>query len=57
MKGNERTIYLSVGLLIGLIVGLFFDFYQVNVYGAVGLGIVFTPMIGLFLGLTVSKRL
>lgn len=57
MKGNERTIYLSVGLLTGLIVGLFFDIYQVNVYGAVGLGIVFTPMIGLFLGLIVSKRL
>lgn len=56
MKGNERTIYLSVGLLIGLIVGLFFDIYQVNVYGAVGLGIVFTPMLGLFLGLIVSKR-
>ncbi len=50
MKDYKRTTYISLGLVIGSIVGLFLDMYQITLYGEVGLGIVFTPIIGLFLG-------
>jgi len=51
MKEYKRTTYMSYGLIIGLIIGLFLDMYQIGLYGAVGLGLVFTPIIGLFLGI------
>ncbi len=57
MKEYKRTTYISFGLIIGLIIGLFLDMYQINFYGAVGLGIVYTPMIGLCTGVIVGSYL
>lgn len=57
MKENKSTTYISFGLIIGTVVGLFLDMYQINAYGAVGLGIVYTPMIGLFLGVIIYSFL
>ena len=56
MKDYKRTTYISLGLVIGSIVGLFLDMYQIALYGEVGLGIVFTPMIGLFLGVFIGYQ-
>ena len=49
-KESKHTKYISFGLVVGSVIGLFLDIYQINVFGAVGLGIVFTPIIGLCLG-------
>jgi len=49
MQDSKRTTYISFGLIIGSTIGLFLDIYQINIYGAIGLGIVYTPMIGLLL--------
>lgn len=57
MIKNKHTIYISLGLIIGTTIGLFLDIYQIDVYGAVGLGIVFTPMIGLFLSVVICNFL
>ena len=57
MKEYKRTTYISFGLIIGSIIGLFLDMYQIDLYGAVGLGIVYTPLIGLLLGIIVSAFL
>ena len=57
MKEYRRTTYISFGLIIGLIIGLFLDIYQIDLYGAVGLGIVYTPIIGLCLGGIISSFL
>lgn len=57
MKEYKRTTYISFGLIIGSIIGLFLDMYQIGLYGAVGLGIVYTPLIGLLLGIIVSAFL
>lgn len=57
MKEYKPWPYISVGLVIGVIVGLFLDMYQINFYGAVGLGIVFTPIIGLFFGGIIGRFL
>lgn len=57
MKAYKRTIYISVGLIIGSIIGLFLDMYQINLYGALGLGIVYTPIIGLCLGIIIGNFL
>ena len=54
MKEYKRTIYISSGLIFGSIIGLFLDIYQIDLFGAVGLGIVYTPIIGLFLGVVVG---
>lgn len=54
MKEYKRTTYISFGLIIGSIIGLFLDMNQIDLYGAVGLGIVYTPIIGLLLGIIVS---
>ncbi|GLX79460.1 hypothetical protein tinsulaeT_28000 [Thalassotalea insulae] len=50
MKKSKRTTYISFGLVVGSIIGMFLDMYQIGVYGVVGLGIVFTPIIGLCIG-------
>lgn len=57
MKEYKRTTYISFGLIIGSIIGLFLDMYQIDLYGAVGLGIVYTPIIGLLLGIIVNAFL
>lgn len=57
MKEYKRTTYISFGLIIGSIIGLFLDMYQIGLYWAVGLGIVYTPLIGLLLGIIVSAFL
>jgi F0F1-type ATP synthase assembly protein I len=57
MKEYKRTTYISFGLIIGSIIGLFLDMYQIDIYGAVGLGIVYTPIIGMCLGVIISSFL
>ncbi len=55
MTKSKPTNYIAFGLIIGSIIGLFLDIYQINLYGSVGLGIVFTPMIGLLGGVLIYK--
>ena len=55
MKESKYTKYISFGLVVGSVIGLFLDIYQINVFGAVGLGIVFTPIIGLCLGAVICS--
>ncbi len=57
MKEYKRTTYISFGIVIGSIIGLFVDMYQIELYGAVGLGIVYTPIIGLCLSVVLSSLL
>lgn len=49
MKENKQASFIAFGLLIGSIVGLFLDMYQFELFGAVGLGIVYAPVLGLLL--------
>jgi len=46
MNESQRTTYISLGLVVSAVIGLFLDMYQKDVYGASGLGIVFTPITG-----------
>ena len=55
MKESKHTKYIPFGLVVGSVVGLFLDMYQIEVYGTVGLGIVFTPIIGLCIGVVISS--
>ncbi|SET40479.1 hypothetical protein [Thalassotalea agarivorans] len=57
MNKNKHAIVVPFGLIIGTTIGLFLDIYQINVFGDVGLGIVFMPLVGLFLGIVVSHFL
>lgn len=47
---EERNYVLPSGLIIGFIIGLALDIYEVNAFGDVGLGVVFGPMIGVLIG-------
>lgn len=49
-KEHKYTMYITFGLILGSIIGLFLDIYQIDIFGAVGLGIVYTPVIGLLCG-------
>lgn len=44
---DRRDHVLPFGIIIGFIIGLTLDIYEINVFGEVGLGIVFGPMIGI----------
>lgn len=57
MKNIKRTTYISFGFILGSVIGLFMDMYQMDIYGAVGLGIVYTPMVGLCLGVVIYSFL
>jgi hypothetical protein len=57
MSKNKRSSYISFGLIIGSMIGLFLDMYKIDLYGAVGLGIVYTPVIGLCLGIIIDSIL
>jgi len=57
MKKSTGTSYIAFGLIAGSIIGLFLDMYQIDLYGAVGLGIVYTPMIGLSLAIIICRWL
>ena len=52
MNESQRITYISLGLVVSAVIGLFLYMYQKDVYGASGLGIVFTPIIGVFVGAT-----
>ena len=52
---EERNYVLPSGLIIGFIIGLALDIYEVNAFGDVGLGIVFGPMIGIVLATIYSN--
>lgn len=52
---EERDYVLPSGLIIGFIIGLALDIYEVNAFGDVGLGIVFGPMIGIVLATIYSN--
>ena len=49
-KNIKRSYFITYGLLLGFIVGLFLDMYESTIFGDVGLGIVYGPMIGIILG-------
>ena len=57
MIRNNHSYYIALGLIVGTTIGLFLDMYQLNIYGEVGLGIVFTPMIGLLLSVVICHLL
>ena len=46
---EHNTEHLAWFLIVSSMVGLAFDIFQVPIFGEVGLGIVFTPAIGLIL--------
>ena len=54
MKEIRRTTFVTLGIIIGSVVGLFLDIYQIDLYGAIGLGIVYTPMIGICLAIIIG---
>ncbi len=56
-KINIRSQLTAYGLLLGVIIGLFLDLYEVTIFGDVGLGIVYGPMLGIILGLFLGSRL
>lgn len=43
----KDTDFIAAGLILGTIVGLGIDIYELNVFGDIGLGIVFCPMTGI----------
>lgn len=43
------TGFIAAGLILGTIIGLGLDIYELNVFGDIGLGIVFCPMIGILI--------
>lgn len=49
-KQIKRSHFITYGLLLGFIIGLFLDLYESTIFGDVGLGIVYGPMIGIILG-------
>jgi hypothetical protein len=59
MKVNESN-FITYGLLLGFIGGLLLDIYKSTIFGDVGLGIIFGPMIGIisgtFIGSFLSRR-
>ena len=43
------TGFIAAGVILGTIIGLGLDIYELNVFGDIGLGIVFCPMIGMLI--------
>ena len=52
MNESQRTTYISLGLVVSTVIGFLLDMYQKDVYGASGLGVVFTSINGVFVGVT-----
>jgi len=48
-SSEHNTEHLAWFLIVSSILGLAFDIFQLPIFGEVGLGIVFTPAIGLIL--------
>ena len=53
-KYNKLGLYIAYGLIIGSVIGMVLDMYEIAVFGAAGLGIVFMPAVGLLLGVVIG---
>ena len=56
VKNSDNNQAVALSILIGFIIGLTLDIFQLNAFGDIGLGIVFCPMIGVLLAAIFFKK-
>ncbi len=52
---SKMNHFIAYGLIIGSLIGTFLDMYEIAVFGAAGLGIVYMPMAGLLIGAVIGR--
>ena len=55
MNKSKSQNYVIISIIIGSIIGLFLDIYEIALFGKVGLALVFFPMISLLIGLLIKS--